>query len=100
MISRLLRSGAPRRLRGGVRAVRGSGREQRGSPAGVGDVDLLPGPGDVGGEILAGERGHVAGEIGVGQEGVVPDQGLEIAAQGVVLLEDVERDAARARSGP
>ncbi len=37
----------------------------------------------------------MAGEIGVGQEGVVPDQGFEESAQGVVLFDDVKRNPSR-----
>ncbi len=59
----------------------------------VGDADVVAEPGRRGGEILGLERGDELGEIRMGQEGVIPDEGLEVAADDLVLLHDVDRDA-------
>ena len=59
----------------------------------VGDVDVVAEAGDRGGEVLGLERGDVFREIRMRQEGVVPDEGLQVAADDLVLLHDVDRDA-------
>ncbi len=61
----------------------------------LGDVDLPAVKGDGRGEVLGVEAGDVLQELGMGEEGVVPDQGLEVSAERLVLVQDVDRGPGR-----
>ena len=45
---------------------------------GIGEIEVLSRPGDMGGEILGRPSGEIAREFGVGGDDIVPDEGLEI----------------------